>query len=90
MYLSHPCAIFIIDSMLIFVSLLRHFTIRGADDTDFAGGVYHGRIMVSVVQRLWRESVIILGINQPSLSTAPSRVSVQAPAHYFLDTLWKV
>jgi ubiquitin-conjugating enzyme E2 J1 len=24
----------------------RHFTIRGADDTDFAGGVYHGRILL--------------------------------------------
>ncbi|KAL7527735.1 hypothetical protein ACHAWF_002291 [Thalassiosira exigua] len=23
-----------------------HFTIRGADDTDFAGGVYHGRILL--------------------------------------------
>lgn len=25
----------------------RHFTIRGADGTDFEGGVYHGRILVS-------------------------------------------
>lgn len=24
----------------------RHFTIRGADGTDFEGGVYHGRILV--------------------------------------------
>ena len=32
--------------------LSRHFTIRGADDTDFAGGVYHGRIMVSVEMKL--------------------------------------
>lgn len=23
-----------------------HFTIRGADDTDFAGGIYHGRILL--------------------------------------------
>jgi ubiquitin-conjugating enzyme E2 J1 len=23
-----------------------HFTIRGADGTDFEGGVYHGRILV--------------------------------------------
>lgn len=23
-----------------------HFTIRGADDTDFHGGIYHGRILV--------------------------------------------
>ena len=23
-----------------------HFTIRGASDTDFAGGVYHGRILL--------------------------------------------
>jgi hypothetical protein len=27
--------------------MLRHFTIRGADGTDFEGGVYHGRILVS-------------------------------------------
>ena len=25
---------------------VRHFTIRGADDTDFAGGIYHGRILL--------------------------------------------
>lgn len=25
----------------------RHFTIRGADGTDFEGGIYHGRILVS-------------------------------------------
>ena len=24
-----------------------HFTIRGADETDFEGGIYHGRILVS-------------------------------------------
>lgn len=27
-------------------SLRRHFTIRGAEDTDFAGGMYHGRILL--------------------------------------------
>ena len=26
--------------------LCRHFTIRGADDTEFAGGIYHGRILL--------------------------------------------
>ena len=26
-----------------------HFTIRGADDTDFEGGIYHGRILVSTI-----------------------------------------
>lgn len=29
--------------MLFYV---RHFTIRGADGTDFEGGVYHGRILL--------------------------------------------
>jgi ubiquitin-protein ligase len=24
----------------------RHFTIRGAEGTDFEGGIYHGRILV--------------------------------------------
>lgn len=28
------------------VFLHRHFTIRGADDTDFAGGIYHGRLIL--------------------------------------------
>jgi ubiquitin-conjugating enzyme E2 J1 len=25
-----------------------HFTIRGADGTDFEGGIYHGRILVRI------------------------------------------
>ena len=31
---------------ILTIDLFRHFTIRGADDTDFAGGVYHGRILL--------------------------------------------
>jgi hypothetical protein len=34
---------------LLFIYLLlffRHFTIRGAEETDFAGGIYHGRILL--------------------------------------------
>ena len=26
--------------------ICRHFTIRGAEDTEFAGGIYHGRILL--------------------------------------------
>ena len=26
-----------------------HFTIRGAEDTDFDGGIYHGRILVRFI-----------------------------------------
>lgn len=26
-----------------------HFTIRGADGTDFEGGIYHGRILVRIL-----------------------------------------
>ena len=32
--------------ILIIILHSRHFTIRGADQTDFAGGVYHGRILL--------------------------------------------
>jgi ubiquitin-conjugating enzyme E2 J1 len=28
------------------LSFLRHFTIRGAEGTDFEGGIYHGRILL--------------------------------------------
>ena len=31
---------------LLCPSVCRHFTIRGADDTEFAGGIYHGRILL--------------------------------------------
>lgn len=34
----------------------RHFTIRGADGTDFEGGIYHGRILVSTqLAESWTE-----------------------------------
>lgn len=32
---------------MIISYLFRHFTIRGAEDTEFEGGIYHGRILVS-------------------------------------------
>jgi ubiquitin-conjugating enzyme E2 J1 len=33
-------------SSLFFSLFFRHFTIRGAEGTDFEGGVYHGRILL--------------------------------------------
>jgi len=32
----------------VFLYQCRHFTIRGAEGTDFEGGVYHGKILVSI------------------------------------------
>jgi len=32
--------------LILCPSVCRHFTIRGADDTEFAGGIYHGRILL--------------------------------------------
>jgi ubiquitin-conjugating enzyme E2 J1 len=32
--------------ILTHIYLCRHFTIRGADGTDFEGGIYHGRILL--------------------------------------------
>lgn len=31
---------------MISITACRHFTIRGADGTDFQGGLYHGRILL--------------------------------------------
>jgi len=66
-----------------FFLLLRHFTIRGADGTDFEGGVYHGRIMV-------RMNIEVLLVRFPSYffySSQPhfissSHVPQQLPPEY--------
>lgn len=36
-----------------------HFTIRGADDTDFEGGIYHGRVLVSAMDVLFNGGDVI-------------------------------
>ena len=37
---------FFMHTYLVLSFLFRHFTIRGAEGTDFEGGVYHGRILL--------------------------------------------
>lgn len=40
-----------------------HFTVRGPDDSDFAGGIYHGRILLPPEYPLKPPSIILLTPN---------------------------
>lgn len=45
-----------------------HFTIRGPSDTDFSGGIYHGRIVLPPEYPMKPPSIILLTV---SLSSFP-------------------
>lgn len=40
-----------------------HFTVRGPDDTPFAGGIYHGRILLPTEYPFKPPSIILLTPN---------------------------
>ena len=40
-----------------------HFTVRGPDDSDFAGGVYHGRILLPAEYPMKPPNIIVLTPN---------------------------
>lgn len=40
-----------------------HFTIRGPSDTDFDGGIYHGRILLPHEYPMKPPSIILLTVN---------------------------
>jgi len=50
-----------------------HFTIRGAEETDFEGGIYHGRILVRAIYYY---------IRYP-----PRRISLQTTTYYFFNQI---
>jgi len=39
-----------------------HFTVRGPDDSDFEGGVYHGRIILPVEYPMKPPNIIFLTV----------------------------
>ena len=39
-----------------------HFTVRGADDSDFAGGIYHGRITLPSEYPMKPPSIVLLTV----------------------------
>ena len=39
-----------------------HFTVRGPEDTDFNGGVYHGRIIVPAEYPMKPPDIILLTV----------------------------
>lgn len=39
-----------------------HFTVRGADDSEFAGGVYHGRITLPAEYPMKPPSIMLLTV----------------------------
>lgn len=44
-----------------------HFTIRGPPDTDFVGGIYHGRILLSPEYPFKPPHIIFLTVRTPLL-----------------------
>lgn len=76
----------------------RHFTIRGAQGTDFEGGIYHGRILVSWLPRASVEhswvlvsffwSPVVSSTNElPFNLTVATWVSIQTTTHHLFDTV---
>lgn len=45
-----------------------HFTIRGPDDTAFAGGIYHGRILLPAEYPFKPPNIVFLTVSLTALS----------------------
>ena len=59
----HRIAVSIFSQLSIQDNLFEwHFSIRGADDTDFAGGVYHGRIILPTEYPFKPPSIMLLTV----------------------------
>lgn len=57
-----------------------HFTIRGPPDTDFAEGVYHGRIILPAEYPMKPPSIILLTVRSSSLAFQISHAALSVPA----------
>ena len=63
----------------------RHFTIRGADGTDFEGGLYHGRILLPTDYPFKPPNIIFL--NPSGRFEAGVKVCLSFSAHH--PELWQ-
>jgi ubiquitin-protein ligase len=48
-----------------------HFTVRGPRDTEFEGGIYHGKILLPLEYPFKPPDIIFLTVSSLSLSLSP-------------------
>ncbi len=45
-----------------------HFTVRGPEDSEFSGGVYHGRIILPTEYPMKPPNIIVLTVGKPKVT----------------------
>lgn len=83
LYYSLTCLCFLFVFVIVFFSPTRfewHFTVRGPADSDFEGGIYHGRISLPPEYPLKPPSIMLLTVS----------VSLEHPVCLIFDTFSSV